>query len=79
MYGPTTTPTPGPSPYTFAQMGFMPSGPRPGLQSPSQGLHQPFVQYPMAQMEGPFSSSLPPNFQLQPPPHARQRPSGTQG
>ncbi|XP_078172256.1 uncharacterized protein LOC144566191 isoform X1 [Carex rostrata] len=80
MYGPTSTPTPGPLPYTFGQMGFMTAAPRPGLQSPSQGLHQPYVQYPVAQMEPQFTSSLPPNFQLQLPPHARQRsPNTTDG
>jgi hypothetical protein len=78
MYGPTSTPTPGPPPYTFAhQMGFMTAAPRPGLQSSSQGLHQPYVQYPVAQMEAPFTSSLPPNFQLQLPPHAQQRSPNT--
>ncbi|KAJ1696241.1 hypothetical protein LUZ63_004753 [Rhynchospora breviuscula] len=77
MYGPTSTPTPGPPPYGFTQMGFMPAGPRPGLQSPSQSLHQPYVQYPTAQVEGQFTPSLPPNFQLQLPPHARQRSPNT--
>ncbi|KAJ4756762.1 RNA-binding (RRM/RBD/RNP motifs) family protein [Rhynchospora pubera] len=75
MYGPTSTPTPGPPLYGFTQMGFMPAGPRPGLQSPSQSLHQPYIQYPTTQLEGQsqFTPSLPPNFQLQLPPHARQR------
>ncbi|XP_072953600.1 uncharacterized protein [Typha angustifolia] len=70
MYGPTSPSTLGSPPYYYTNMGYMPN-PRASFLSPPQGPRPLYIQYPAAQMERPFTPSLPDNFQLQPPPNAR--------
>nr|CAD1826337.1 unnamed protein product [Ananas comosus var. bracteatus] len=75
MYGPTSPSTVGPPPYHYTGMGYTMPNPRTSFQSPQHRPHPPYIQYPTAQMEGPFPPpSSPSNFQLQHPPHVRQQP-----
>ncbi|XP_072982533.1 uncharacterized protein [Typha latifolia] len=75
MYGPASSSTVGPPSYSYTHMGYTVPNPRATSQTPQQGPRPPYIQYPTAQMEGSFapSYSLPPNFQLRLPPHARQQ------
>ncbi|OAY78131.1 putative RNA-binding protein ARP1 [Ananas comosus] len=75
MYGATSPSTVGPPPYHYTGVGYTMPNPRTSFQSPQHRPHPPYIQYPTAQMEGPFPPpSLPSNFQLQHPPHVRQQP-----
>ncbi|KAJ6851064.1 putative RNA-binding protein ARP1 [Iris pallida] len=71
MYGPSSSHV-GPQAYPYPYMGYTLQNPRAGFQSPMQAHRPPYMQYPMVHAEGSFAPSPPYNFQLRPPPHARQ-------